>query len=50
MLLRYLYYRQDFLHLLFKWMFFTSVKEITTIKKEINRLLSKGMFSIKLKQ
>ena len=30
-------------------MFFTSIKEINWIRKEINRLLSKGMLNIYLK-
>ena len=34
----------------FQWMFFNSVKEINRLRKEINRLLSKGMFLIQLKK
>ena len=33
----------------FQWMFFISIKEINRLRKEINRLLSKGMSNIYLK-
>ena len=33
----------------FWWMFFNSVKEINRLRKEINRLLRKGMWNIYLK-
>ena len=33
----------------FQWMFFNSIKEINRLRKEINRLLSKGMSNIYLK-
>ena len=33
----------------FEWMFFNSIKETNTLRKEINRLLSKGMPNIYLK-
>ena len=33
----------------FEWMFFNSIKETNRLRKEINRLLSKGMPNIYLK-
>ena len=33
----------------FQWMFFSSIKEINRLRKQINRLLSKGMSNIYLK-
>ena len=36
-------------HVFFQWMFFNLIKEINRLRKEINRLLSKGMSNIYLK-
>ena len=33
-----------------KWMFFNLIKETNSLRQEINRLLSKGMFLIQLKK
>ena len=33
----------------FQWMFFNSIKEMNRLRKEMNRLLSKGMSNIYLK-
>ena len=33
----------------FYWVFFQSIKEINKLREEINRLLSKGMSSVYLK-
>ena len=43
----FIYFKITFVF--FEWMFFNSIKETNRLRKEINRLLSKGMPNIYLK-